>query len=75
VSLTRTGMENLLRLENRAEPWVAVVTSGRSHPLHGSMDDGHADRSAREAATRSSGSAPQTREKRVVDERTEPSAC
>jgi hypothetical protein len=31
VSLTRTGMENLLRLENCAEPWLVVVTSGRSH--------------------------------------------
>jgi hypothetical protein len=31
VSLTRTGMENLLRLENHAEPWLVVVTSGRSH--------------------------------------------
>jgi hypothetical protein len=47
VSLTRTGMEKLLRLENRAEPWVAVVTSGRSD--FPSMDDGDADRSTREA--------------------------
>jgi hypothetical protein len=59
VSLTRTGMETLLRLENRVEPWLAVLTSGRSHP---SIDDRRADRSAREPATRSSGSAPQTRE-------------
>jgi hypothetical protein len=47
-SLTRTGMQNLLRLENRAEPWVALVTSGRSD--FPSMDDGDADGSAREAA-------------------------
>lgn len=34
VSLTRTGIENLLRSENRAEPWLMVLTSERSRPLH-----------------------------------------
>jgi hypothetical protein len=49
----------LLCLENRAEPWLVVQTSGRSRPLHRWLP-----RSPQrtEAAAWSSGSAPRTRE-------------
>jgi hypothetical protein len=54
----RRGIDNLLRLENRAEPWLVVLTDGAVP----SIDDRHAHRSAREAAAWGTGSASRTRE-------------
>jgi hypothetical protein len=59
VSLTHTGMENLFRLENRAEPWLAVVTSGRSHRGR-STADGRPQRGSREARCICERSAPRS---------------